>query len=728
MAKFQYATKDNKLKTFEAANSLEAANLVRGFTDAAPRTGVMVVVDQPAAAVTKGGKVDVSQVPNADVKPFEEPKRGNTATVVKTIDNPDGTTTNILSNGQRSTGRYKQGAGGSLDFVEQGTAGYEFADISWEDLAPEEQLSRQAGTIRKDIEELETRMAGRASERNEMLDDAEVFDDMRELNRLKDELRKAEDREVEIPIEARQKLRGRQATKTEFGQMTRPALENNLLEQLAGSRAVSRLTDTINTNIKIVDSYIEAETARDEFLYEQKTKRLDKIEEVYGNIITEKQKIALEDRKFQQSLILEDVKLTNQLRGDLIKDIAGMGIGGAQLSGLMTASVDELLSFKSSVSAPSNWINMTPEQAAMTLSEDQYSRYTAYQEQRKKLTDEQNEMLTAGIAQQQSSKEIVDTLTTLLNDKEGLSNSVGFGLGNMDISLWGIGNETATWRANAKKLLSATTLQTLQNLKATGATLGSVTEKELQILATANQALQPILDKNGNVTGRFEMKEEDFKTALQTMRLASMRTYIAASIGKEAFARANYLNADYDTVEKRYQDLVANGVKPTVPGAAGGNFYETDHLQSAFNVVSQEEGLRTEAYQDQTGTWTIGYGTTMIGGRPVRPGDRISVGQAAALAQTQIVENYTNFADRVSTPVSPNQFAALTSFEYNLGPGVWDQPTGQQILALVDQGRPAEAGRLMLQYNKSRNPQTGALEVNPVLTKRRQREASLLLA
>lgn len=725
MAKFQYATKSGQLKTFEAANATEALKLVPTFSDAAKGSGILTLpttpVPSPATNVIKGGKVDVSKIPPSDVKPFAEPT--NTAvTVVRTQDNPDGTTTNFLSNGQTDTGKYKRNADGTLEFVASESEGARsFQEISFDNLAPEEQLARQGSQIRAEIQDIETRMANRGNQRNEMLDDADVFDDLRKLNDLKAELRAAEDRSIEIPIEARQELRGRKATKTEFNAATRPALENAALRELTASRASARLTDAINTNIAIVDTFIEAETAKDEFLYEQKQKRLDQVTKVYGDIVTEKQKAALEERKFQNELTLESIKTTNSLRADLIKDIAKKGIGGTQLQGIMSASIDELLQFTADISGTQNWSTLTNEQAAMTLSPEDFKKFEAY----KTLQAEDQKRVDAGIALQQGAKDVITTIETMLNDKEGLSNSVGFGLGNKDFSIFGAGNETAKFRANAKKLTSQTTLASLQSLKASGATLGAVSEKELQILQDAGNALGGIVDDNGNQTGRFLMDEADFAEALQTMRIASMKTYIAATIGKEAYRRANYINADFDTISKRYNDLLTN--PPSSEDFFQSDFSD-DPLESAFNIIREEEGFRTEAYQDSTGTWTIGFGNTMINGRPVQPGDRLSREQAEAVMQESIVRNYTNFADIIESPVKPQQFAALTSFEYNLGPGVWREPTGKQILALVDQGRADEAGRLMLQYNKSYNPATGRLEVNPVLTKRRAREASLLVA
>lgn len=734
MAKFQYATKDNKLKTIEAANSQEAIQLVRGLTDAAKGSGVIAVVDNPAAnVVTKGGAVDVSQIPASDVKPFAETYSEDR--VMDTVDDQGNKTQVTLYEKDGKT--YQRNPDGSSTVVRTMPSGIQ--DVTFEDQTPEGKLSRQADTIRSEITEIETRMAGRSGERTEMLDDADVFDDLRRLNGLKDELRTAQDRSLEIPIESRQRLRGNQATKTEFAADTRPELENAALRELAASRATSRLTDTINTNIAVVDAFIEAETAKDEFLYEQKIKRLDKVEAIYGNIITEKQKAALEERKFEQQLILENVKLNNTVRGDLIKSIASMGIGGSELSGLMTASVDDLINYKNSVSGPTNWSNMSFEQAAQTLSPEQFTRYQAYIEYKKTAGEEEDAFLAEGLSQQQSAIGIIDTVDKMLNNVEGLQTSVGslpFGntvLGDKAFNFLRGGavgaafatDEANAFRADARQLTSQATLQQLKDLKAAGATLGAISEKELQILADAALALGTVYDGSGNSTGRFNLSEKDFQTALETVRLASMKTFIAASIGKGAYAQSGLINADYDTVNKLYTELKVNGSKPQT------NFYEEDRnpvqLDAAFNVLMEEEGLRTSAYQDQTGKWTIGYGNTTIGGRAVQPGDKITTEQATALMQTKVLSEYTTFADRVSSPVTPNQFAALTSFEYNLGPGVWNSDTGQRILSLVDSGNFGAAGSLMLAYNKSRNPATGQLEPNPVLAQRRAREANLLL-
>lgn len=679
---------------------------------------------QPFIGPIQNGKVDLSKVVE-NVQPYNEP-----TTVVSSVDRPDGTTMNRTSDGKTDVGTYRKNPDGTLTFVPQQTSGPTFQDApvqTYENLTPEGKLENTAKTIADEIATLEEKMSKREQNRTTALDEAGVFEDMQTLNGLKDQLRTAQDRGLEIPIEGRQKLRGQQATKTEFNQLTNPALEKNVLEQLSASRATSRLTDTINTNIAIIDQTIKAETEADEFLYTQKQKRLETVQSIYGDIMTEKQKQAAADQKFQYDLLLEGVKSDNSLRSDLIKEIAKKGVTGGQLGDVMNMSIDELVKYQGNISSPTNWSTMTFEEAAMRLDPDSFKKYEAYKNFEKTATDEEKKAVEQSLALTQNAKSTITLLENMLNDTAGLKTSVGFGIGNMDFSILGGGVESAKFRANAKQLLSQATLDKLLELKAAGGTLGAISEKELEILANAATALGTITDKDGKPTGRFKFDEQDFKTALETMRTASMKTFIATSIGKEAYNRAGYINADFETIQKRYTDLIENGSKPQVDYSTQ-DANPSVNLETAFDTLRQEEGLRTNAYQDQTGTWTIGYGNTQINGRPVRPGDVLSKDQAESLMRKSVVENYTNFTEKIGTEMTPNQFAALTSFEYNLGSGVWNTSTGQRILQLINSGDYASAGQIMQQYNKSKNPVTGQLELNRVLAQRRAREANLLLS
>lgn len=85
-------------------------------------------------------------------------------------------------------------------------------------------------------------------------------------------------------------------------------------------------------------------------------------------------------------------------------------------------------------------------------------------------------------------------------------------------------------------------------------------------------------------------------------------------------------------------------------------------------LIKRYEGLRTQAYRDEVGVWTIGYGHTAMAGAPeVTPGMRITRGQADAI----FARDTASFADQVAALIkarlTDNQFSAVVSFAYNVG-------------------------------------------------------------
>ena len=73
----------------------------------------------------------------------------------------------------------------------------------------------------------------------------------------------------------------------------------------------------------------------------------------------------------------------------------------------------------------------------------------------------------------------------------------------------------------------------------------------------------------------------------------------------------------------------------------------------------------------------------------------------------------------VKVPLSSSQQAALSSFEYNLGSGIWKK-SAQNIIDKINVGDLVGAGNEMKKYNRA------AGKVNSGLTSRRNEEASLL--
>ncbi|MEM9944621.1 MAG: lysozyme [Cyanobacteria bacterium P01_D01_bin.36] len=88
-------------------------------------------------------------------------------------------------------------------------------------------------------------------------------------------------------------------------------------------------------------------------------------------------------------------------------------------------------------------------------------------------------------------------------------------------------------------------------------------------------------------------------------------------------------------------------------------------------LIKSFEGLRLRAYRDAVGIWTIGFGTT----RNVRPGMSISEDQAITFLQEDLSRFEKAINDSVKVNINDNQFSALASFTYNVGPGAFRSST-----------------------------------------------------
>lgn len=80
------------------------------------------------------------------------------------------------------------------------------------------------------------------------------------------------------------------------------------------------------------------------------------------------------------------------------------------------------------------------------------------------------------------------------------------------------------------------------------------------------------------------------------------------------------------------------------------------------------EGLYLKAYNDGTGTWTIGYGHTSSAGLPhVYPGMTITSAQADEFLTADLGPVEADVNNLIKVAASQNQFDALGSFDYNTG-------------------------------------------------------------
>ena len=83
--------------------------------------------------------------------------------------------------------------------------------------------------------------------------------------------------------------------------------------------------------------------------------------------------------------------------------------------------------------------------------------------------------------------------------------------------------------------------------------------------------------------------------------------------------------------------------------------------------LKQWEGLKTKAYKDAGGVWTIGYGHTAMAGEPKpRAGMVITPAEAESILLKDLTQYEAAVESLVKVELNDNQFAALVSFVYNI--------------------------------------------------------------
>ena len=129
-------------------------------------------------------------------------------------------------------------------------------------------------------------------------------------------------------------------------------------------------------------------------------------------------------------------------------------------------------------------------------------------------------------------------------------------------------------------------------------------------------------------------------------------------------------------------------------------------------LIKKFEGCELEAYQCSANVWTIGYGHT----KGVEKGDTISKEEAEEMLVEELheYENYVN--EYVNVALSQNQFDALVSWVYNLGPANLKAST---MLKVLNDGKYEEVPYQMKRWNKAGG------KVLDGLVRRREAEALL---
>lgn len=119
-------------------------------------------------------------------------------------------------------------------------------------------------------------------------------------------------------------------------------------------------------------------------------------------------------------------------------------------------------------------------------------------------------------------------------------------------------------------------------------------------------------------------------------------------------------------------------------------------LALAVAVIAPHEGLRTDAYQDVVGVWTVCYGET----RGVQPTDSFTVAECDAQLAKAIQEFQTGLR-RCMKPVGPlavETEVAFVSWAYNVGLGAACKST---LVRLVNAGDLRGACNQLPRWNRA---------------------------
>ena len=121
--------------------------------------------------------------------------------------------------------------------------------------------------------------------------------------------------------------------------------------------------------------------------------------------------------------------------------------------------------------------------------------------------------------------------------------------------------------------------------------------------------------------------------------------------------------------------------------------------QNGLDLIKKFEGFRDTAYVCPAGVMTIGYGTTVIDGKPVKRGMRCTREQAEMWLETDANTFLRQIEKYISDDIelNQNQVDSLASFVYNIGIGNFKKST---LLKHLNEGFFVLAANEFARWNK----------------------------
>lgn len=106
--------------------------------------------------------------------------------------------------------------------------------------------------------------------------------------------------------------------------------------------------------------------------------------------------------------------------------------------------------------------------------------------------------------------------------------------------------------------------------------------------------------------------------------------------------------------------------------------------KNGIDLLVQVEGLKTNAYKDTKGVWTIGIGSTYYeNGEKVKEGDSLTKEKCYHLFELTKSKYEKPINDNIKAPLTHNQFNALFLFCYNIGATGFKNST---VVRLINSG------------------------------------------
>jgi lysozyme len=134
--------------------------------------------------------------------------------------------------------------------------------------------------------------------------------------------------------------------------------------------------------------------------------------------------------------------------------------------------------------------------------------------------------------------------------------------------------------------------------------------------------------------------------------------------------------------------------------------------EEGISLIKKFEGCELRSYQDAVDVWTVGYGHT----KDVKPGQMITKEEAEEMLIEELTEYCSYVETAVEVPLHQNQFDALVSWTYNLGPTNLNSST---MLKKLNAGEYEDIPEQIKRWNKAGG------KVLPGLERRRLAESLL---